>query len=414
MKGNDIKRRAFLKEVSFGALGAAFLAQGLKPAKGASRPNNGTAPAASRPNPKDLSGGGTSRPHGRIKAFCIDFNWGPGGINAFAGPGVWADADPAQHVAWYEGLGVNVIQTFAVSCNGYAWYKGGVVPENPGLKYNFLSEMVKLGRAKGKLVVGYYCIAANVLWAQRHPDLSYGNPPPADYHIPLTAAYLDYLTASIQDALQKTGMDGFMIDWVWNPKRPGGRWLGCEKQSFAELMGRTFPGEDKLTKEDLLDYERKAINRCWSRIHQAAKEVKRDCIIWLSCNNLLDPTLANSPMLRELDWLQNENPDTRHIAAVRNMIGSYPRIIITVSGWGDKMDAYKVLNDAANREFGVYGFARPGANSLMLPIKTYLSKPYSAFSGNDRNIAVLARFFNNRPFDYVEGKGAAPLSRADK
>ncbi len=34
-----------------------------------------------------------------IKAFCIDFNWGPGGPNGFAAPGLWADADPAAHVA---------------------------------------------------------------------------------------------------------------------------------------------------------------------------------------------------------------------------------------------------------------------------------------------------------------------------
>ncbi len=73
-----------------------------------------------------------------IKAFCIDFNWGPKGINGFAGPGVWADASPADHVRWYEGLGANVIQTFAVSCNGYAWYKGGIIPPQPGLKFDFL------------------------------------------------------------------------------------------------------------------------------------------------------------------------------------------------------------------------------------------------------------------------------------
>ena len=67
-----------------------------------------------------------------IRAFCIDFNWGPGGPNGFAPPGLWADADPEQHLAWYAGLGANVIQTFAVSCNGYAWYQGGKVPAATG------------------------------------------------------------------------------------------------------------------------------------------------------------------------------------------------------------------------------------------------------------------------------------------
>ena len=37
-----------------------------------------------------------------IKAYCIDFNWGEGGPNGFARPGLWADADPARHVAWYK------------------------------------------------------------------------------------------------------------------------------------------------------------------------------------------------------------------------------------------------------------------------------------------------------------------------
>ena len=31
-----------------------------------------------------------------IKAFCIDFNWGPKGTNGFAGPGVWADASGGE------------------------------------------------------------------------------------------------------------------------------------------------------------------------------------------------------------------------------------------------------------------------------------------------------------------------------
>src|SRR5512136_1291454 len=92
-----------------------------------------------------------------IRAFCVDFNWGPGGSNGFAPPGLWADADPEEHLAWYAGLGANVIQTFAVSCDGYAWYQGGKVPAQPGLKHDFLTEVVKLGHAKQMKVMGYFC-----------------------------------------------------------------------------------------------------------------------------------------------------------------------------------------------------------------------------------------------------------------
>ena len=66
-----------------------------------------------------------------IKAYCLDFNWAPTNRRGrpFAKPGQWAGADPAAHVAWYKAMGANVIQTFAVSTNGYAWYKNGFVPE---------------------------------------------------------------------------------------------------------------------------------------------------------------------------------------------------------------------------------------------------------------------------------------------
>ena len=93
-----------------------------------------------------------------IRAYNIDFNWGEGGPNGFAKPGLWADANPADHVNWYASMGCNVIQSFAVSCNGYAWYKNGVVPEQPGLKYDFLTEMVKIGRKKKLKVFGYFCV----------------------------------------------------------------------------------------------------------------------------------------------------------------------------------------------------------------------------------------------------------------
>jgi hypothetical protein len=162
----------------------------------------------------------------QIKAFCIDFNWvhlarAPGkpapseAATIFAPPGHWADASPEEHVRWYEGLGANTIQTFAVSCNGYAWYKGGFVPPQPHLKHDFLPEVVNLAHKKGMLAMGYFCVGANSKWGHDHPDLSYGTP--TSPHIPFTDQYLEYLSQSMADAFMRTGIDGTMIDWVWNP-----------------------------------------------------------------------------------------------------------------------------------------------------------------------------------------------------
>lgn len=71
-------------------------------------------PAKDR-NAKENIDAGTFNDIQGVKAFCIDFNWRPGGPKRFAEPGLWADADPKEHVKWYKSLGANVIQTFAVS-----------------------------------------------------------------------------------------------------------------------------------------------------------------------------------------------------------------------------------------------------------------------------------------------------------
>ena len=335
-----------------------------------------------------------------IKAYDLDFNWGEGGPNAFARPGLWADASPEEHIKWYKDLGVNTIQTFCVSCNGYAWYINGVVPPQPGLKYDFLPEMVRLGHREGMKVMGYFCIGSNTRWGMENPDLSYGYP--SDRHIPFTRKYLEYLDIAIRDAVKKTGIDGFMIDWFYQPNRSstGGIWLDCEKQRYEELMGKPFPGVEKLTEEDYNAYSRLAIDKCWEVIHKAAKETNPDCIIWLTCFDITHPHIINSKMFKEVDWLMNEGGDLNRIDSIRNMVGKDTRLITCLANW-NKQDAKSVVAAAIKTGVGLYGFTKPNMNSLLLPIDYYLSLPIDSFKGDDRNIATFARVYNNLPIDFI-------------
>ena len=339
-----------------------------------------------------------------VKAFCVDFNWGEGGPNAFAKPGLWADANPAEHVAWYKALGANVIQTFCVSCNGYAWYKGGVVPAQPGLKHDFLTEVVRLGHEEGMKVMGYFCIGANTRWGQEHPDQSYGIP--SHTHIPFTTDYVDYLCGAVADVLTKTGCDGFMVDWFFNgPYNPHDarlKWLPCELQMWTELMDETFPGRGRITPEQETEFKRRSVERCWTRLRQAAKAANPDCIIWLSCHDLKHPQLAGSKVFQEVDWLMNEAGDIASIDAARKMLGQHTRLVTCVVGWGDQHNARQLVPAAKAAGVGVYGFSRPGTGSLPLPMATYHANPIDSFSGNDRNIATLARWYKGLPFEAVK------------
>jgi hypothetical protein len=384
-----VTRRKFLQRMAVAASAAGLM--------------NGSAAGLSSAASAPPADGGRVAVPGQIKAFCIDFNWWNG---KFALPGHWADASPQDHVAWYHDLGANVIQTFAVSCNGYAWYKGGCVPPQPGLKYNFLADVAELAHKKNMLAMGYFCIAANSKWGADHPELSYGTP--SALHIPFTDVYLDYLAQSLGDAIKKTGMDGTMIDWVWTPGdslRAQG-WLPAEQKLFTQLTGKIFPASGQPAAEDKLEYERKAIDRCWARIIQARDQANPHCILWLSVSDLSQPCIKDSPMLREVDWLMNESPDPKLFETGRRMAGAKTRMIQNEVGWLNH-DARESLADPRHRGLDLYGFAEPEENSLPLAVDEYLRRPVEAFRGkghrstNNYNIAALARFYRGMAMDAV-------------
>lgn len=339
-----------------------------------------------------------------IKAYCIDFNWAATQRKRrpFASPGSWANSNPAEHVAWYKAIGANVIQTFCVSSNGYAWYKNGFVPEQPGLKHDFLPELVKLGHKEGLLVFGYFTIGSNPKWAADHPDQSYGSP--TTYHIPYTDEYIAYLTSSIRDAVKKTDIDGFMIDWLWMPNRKSteGKWLDCEKKLYTQLMGEAFPGEEQLGEksEKYTAYSRKALDRVWKAIHKATKEANPECIIWLTSNHINHPHVIHSDMYQQCDWIMNESGDMKRIEQVRGMIGKHTRLITCLASWNNQ-DATTVVPEALKAGVGLYGFSFPRSKNGTIPLDKFMAKPVSELKSDERNIAVLARAYHGLGIDAV-------------
>lgn len=338
-----------------------------------------------------------------IRAFNIDYNWGPGGAHGFAAPGLWADANPGILMKWYEDLGCNVVHSFGVSCNGYAWYKNGIVPEQPGLKYDFLTEMVKIGRKKQMKVFGYFCVGANNKWEEDHPDLCYQM---NGQQIPFTIQYIDYLCASIEDAIKKTDMDGIMLDWFYNPgggkdPLPPLRWLPCEQVMYRELMDQPFPGKENVTPEIELDFRRKAIDRAWKKIRDITKKTKHDCIIWLTAYEVNSKEYAGSALLKEVDWLMNEAGDISRTTAMKGLAGSETKLITCLANW-NKQDPAEVVPAAIKEKVGLYGFTRPVIGPMMPPVDHYLSNSLDSLKGDERNIAVLARVYNNLPLDYVK------------
>ena len=341
-----------------------------------------------------------------IKAFNIDYNWAKGHgaeDDFFAEPGLWADADPAELMQWYEDLGCNAVHSFAVSCNGYAWYKNGIVPEQPGLKHDFLTEMVKIGREKNMKIFGYFCVGANTKWGLDHPDMSYGTPPIP--HIPFTTEYINYFCASVKDAIQKTDMDGVMLDWLWSPAGPVGRkpavpikWLPCEQTMYVELMGKPFPGVENITEEETVEFRRRSIARLWDKVYETVKTTKPSCLIWITSDHIMSPDVAYSKMFKQTDWLMNEAGDSTTTAAMKEMVGPQTKLITCLAEWNGQ-DPVNTAKHALESGVSLYGFCKPYICYTMPPVEMYLNHPLSSFHGDNRNIAVLARAFTGKGID---------------
>lgn len=301
-----------------------------------------------------------------LKAICIDINW-----DLFwrsASPGLYSHADPKAQVRWCHELGANVMQTFCVSYNGYAWFPSEVAPVTPGLTGNFLQDQVEEGHRLGMKVLGYFCLGSNPYWAGNTSDAEWHdsrlldpmnrpvtaiNLKDADWNwLPFTNRYMDYFCASIQDALEKTGMDGFMIDW-FNPHR-GPVWLDCEKEMWRELLGEPFP-QSLPSPEAELEFKRRQVDRAWGQVKAAVNGV-RPAIIWTNhpFERADDPLWNGSRLLREVDWILNESPDLEFLNWLEKQIGPQTKLIQNFCGWpGHSAESWRDLD--AER-FGYYGF----------------------------------------------------------
>jgi uncharacterized lipoprotein YddW (UPF0748 family) len=315
-----------------------------------------------------------------VKAFCIDFNWGDHGASE---PGLYAQADPAEHVRWYQDLGANVIQTFCVSYNGYAWYPSQVAPVTPGLRHrNFLGDMVKLGHRAGMKVMGYYTLGANPYWEARNPELVHHED--SDYiKIPFTLEYLDYFCSSVRDTLKKVPIDGFMVDWVRPTQHKN--WLPCEKAMYRQLMGEGFPSAGAPAVDVTLEFDRRAIARAWDHLKSTVHSTRR-VIIWTNHPfvEAEKPLWNNHPLLQQVDWVLNESPEPEWLDWLRPQVGPQTLIVQNLCGWeGHDANLWRKID---NRVFGLYGFAKADAQTTL---------PTDKVPANIKNINLLREAYHS-------------------
>lgn len=328
-----------------------------------------------------------------IKSFCIDFNWSGKGYAGLALPDDFSNADPKKHFEWYKSHGVNTIQSFCVTHNGYAWYDSKIAPKVPGLKSNFLKELVELGHAEGMKVMGYFSPGTNVRWLKEHPDEVYDNN--TMFHIVYTSQYLEYLAEVIYESVKETGIDGFMVDAIFTAPRDSHeamKWMPCEQTIYEELFNEPFPGVENITSDVELEFKRRSTERCWDIIYKSAKKANPNCIVWLTCHDLAHPQIRpDSRIFKQTDWLMSENSNPQYLLKVKDSVGKHTRLIQCISGWASH-DAQSLFEQNDSIERGWYGFASPDPDTT-LPYTIESAKDNVKLRRNAINIDEMKRFY---------------------
>ncbi len=325
--------------------------------------------------------------HKTVKAFNIDFNWDY--LGRPASPGLYAHADPKEHIRFYKDLGANTIQTFCVTYNGYAWYPSEVAPVTPGLKRNFLGEITELGHQEGMPVLGYFCMGSNPRWERKNPALAHVEIAHRNTcKIPFTLEYLNFFCRSIKDALRKTDIDGFMIDWFRPPMKQV--WLDCEKKMFQELMCRPFPPQGEPDADELTEYNLRAMERAWIHVKEATDST-RQVIIWTNhpFEKADDSLWTGHRLLKEVDWVLNEAPDITFLDWLKKQVGSHAKIIQNLCGWMDHdASLWKKIDPA---QFGLFGFAQADPGTTLVSLSGS-----DASASNARNTEILREAYHAR------------------
>ncbi|MCG6190648.1 hypothetical protein, partial [Maribellus maritimus] len=99
----------------------------------------------------------------------------------------------------------------------------------------------------------------------------------------------------------------------------------------------------------------------------------------------------------------NEAGDIKRTAAMRDLTGTKTQLITCLANW-NKQNPAEIVPIALKENVGLYGFTKPVVGPMMKPVDYYLSNPVDSLKEDERNIAVLARAFNDLPLNYVKEK----------
>lgn len=198
-----------------------------------------------------------------------------------------------------EKIGANVIVVFARDVWGYTYYRGGKAgPPRPGMKGDFLRELVDEAHRRGIRVIAMVAHTANKLLYMKHSDWAQVNnrgelillehaPSLSEWEpqwpqLCINSPFLDHAVLEVREALE-VGVDGVLFDsFRYQPDPERACYCRWCRQRFREELGHDMPVKPDWNNSvwrALWDWRYKVVVEALNRLAEEAKRSGRKIMV---------------------------------------------------------------------------------------------------------------------------------------
>ena len=177
--------------------------------------------------------------------YCFDFNWVDKVDRAGKPLADYSKLSAKDHIDQLVAMHADSLMVFTMSISGYMFYDSKVGKRHPGLHYDYLKDMIRMGHEKGIAMELY----VPTVWAdwliQQHPSWGYRTPGGelytasyGGYHPDPNSPAADWYVDVIRELIPAYGGDAFFADGISFPRYGQSEFTVAK---FKKDMGRDYP-----------------------------------------------------------------------------------------------------------------------------------------------------------------------------
>ena len=210
--------------------------------------------------------------------YCFDFNWVDRLDRSGKPLADYSKLSAEDHIRQLVEMKANALMVFTMSISGYMFYDSKVGRRHPTLHYDYLKEMIRLGRAKGIAMELYvptewadWLIQQHPSWGRRTPSGELDTRAYGGYHPDPNSPATDWFVDVIRELIPAYRADGFFADGL-GFLRYGQSEYTVKK--FKRDMGRDYP---KSLAQDpdwrgTVRWEAAQVENYWKKLRGAVKK----------------------------------------------------------------------------------------------------------------------------------------------